>query len=51
MENLIRAEFYRIRCRLWPVILMAASILFGVAVMLFAEAIRPPGVGQLHLHV
>lgn len=46
MENLIRAEFYRIRCRLWPVILMAASILFGVAVMLFAEAIRPPEWGN-----
>ena len=42
MENLIRAEFYRMRCRPWPVILMAASLLFGVTIMLFAEAIRPP---------
>ena len=46
MENLIRAEFYRMRCRPWPVILMAASLLFGVVVILFAEAIRPPEWGN-----
>lgn len=46
MESLIRAEFYRMRCRPWPVILMAASLLFGVTIMLFAEAIRPPEWGD-----
>lgn len=46
MENLIRAEFYRIRCRPWGVIVMAATLLFGVVVILFAEAIRPPEWGN-----
>lgn len=46
MENLIRAELYRIRCRPWGVFLMAASLLFDVAIILFAEAIRPPEWGN-----
>lgn len=46
MENLIRAELYRVRCRPWGVLLMAASLLFGVVAMLFAEAIRPPEWGN-----
>lgn len=46
MENLIRAELYRVRCRPWGVIVMAATLLFGVVVMLFAEAIRPPEWGN-----
>ena len=46
MENLVRAELYRVRCRPWPVILMAATLLFGVVTMLFAEAIRPPEWGN-----
>ena len=51
MENLVRAELYRVRCRPWPVVLMAATLLFGVVSMLFAEADPSPGVGQLRLHV
>lgn len=46
MENLIRAEFYRIRCRPWGVIFMAATLLLGVVSMLFAEALRPPEWGN-----
>lgn len=46
MENLIRAELYRVRCRPWGVVFMAATLLFGVVVMLFAEAIRPPEWGN-----
>ena len=46
MENLIRAELYRMRCRPVGVILMAATLLFGVGAMLFAEAIRPPEWGN-----
>ena len=46
MENLIRAEFYRVRCRPWGVIFMAATLLLGVVSMLFAEALRPPEWGN-----
>lgn len=46
MENLIRAELYRVRCRPWGVVLMAATLLLGVGTMLFAEAIRPPEWGN-----
>lgn len=46
MENLIRAEFYRVRCRPWGVIFMAATLLLGVVAMLFAEALRPPEWGN-----
>lgn len=46
MENLIRAEFYRMRCRPWGVILMAASLLLGILAMLWAEAVRPPEWGN-----
>lgn len=46
MENLIRAEFYRVRCRPWGVIFMAATLLLGVVAMLWAEMLRPPEWGN-----
>ena len=46
MENLIRAVVLPDTLRPWGVIVMAATLLFGVVVILFAEAIRPPEWGN-----
>lgn len=46
MENLIRAELYRVRCRPWGLIFMMATLLLGVVVMLWAEMLRPPEWGN-----
>lgn len=46
MENLIRAELYRVRCRPQGLILMMATLLLGVVAMLWAEMLRPPEWGN-----
>lgn len=46
MENLIRAELYRVRCRPWGLIFLAATLLLGVVAMLWAEMLRPPEWGN-----
>lgn len=41
MGNLIRAEFYRLRCRPWSVLGMALLLLLGVTVMTASCALPP----------